>query len=154
MKLGIVFALTAFVVTACSTTSTEPAPVEEPTEELIATEVPLTEPLPTEPQSTDVPPTDAPAPVISGDTDVTVIDSSYRLKVINIAVGTTVTWIYNGGLPHTVTADGGSFNSGTMGEGDTFTFTFEEVGTFPYFCRFHGAPGGTGMSGIVNVTEG
>jgi plastocyanin len=86
--------------------------------------------------------------------EVEVIDSTYLLKVTTVPVGTTITWIYNGGLPHTVTSDTNLFNSGTLGEGDTFSFTFAEAGSFPYFCRFHGSAGGNGMSGVVNVTEG
>jgi plastocyanin len=86
--------------------------------------------------------------------EVEVIDSTYLLKVTTVPVGTTVTFVYNGGLPHTVTSDADLFNSGTLGEGDTFSFTFDEAGTFPYFCRFHGGPGGSGMSGVVEVTEG
>lgn len=86
--------------------------------------------------------------------EVEVIDSTYLLKVTTVPVGTTITFVYNGGLPHTVTSDTNLFNSGTLGEGDTFTFTFDEAGTFPYFCRFHGSAGGNGMSGVVNVTDG
>ena len=86
--------------------------------------------------------------------EVEVIDSTYLLQVTEVPVGTTVTFVYNGGLPHTVTSDTNLFNSGTLGEGDTFSFTFDESGVFPYFCRFHGSAGGGGMSGVVNVTEG
>jgi len=86
--------------------------------------------------------------------EVKVIDINYQAKVVNVPVGTTVTWVYDGVLPHTVTSDTNVFNSGTMGEGDTFTYTFDEAGVFPYFCQFHGGTGGSGMSGIVNVTEG
>ncbi|MFQ5944221.1 MAG: plastocyanin/azurin family copper-binding protein, partial [Anaerolineales bacterium] len=86
--------------------------------------------------------------------EVIVIDSSYRLKVTTVPIGTTVTWVYDAGLPHTVTSDTNLFNSGTLGEGDTFSFTFTEEGVFPYYCQFHGRPGGSGMSGVVNVTEG
>ena len=95
-----------------------------------------------------------PENLISGEAEVFVEDSNYRLKVIDVTVGTTVTWVYNAGLPHTVTSDENLFNSGTMAEGETFSFTFEEAGVFPYFCRFHGSPGGGGMSGIINVVEG
>ncbi len=90
----------------------------------------------------------------AGGEEVIVIDSTYRQKVITVPVGTTVTWVYDAGLPHTVTSDTNIFNSGTLGEGDEFSFTFGEAGSFPYFCRFHGGAGGSGMSGVVNVTEG
>jgi len=86
--------------------------------------------------------------------EVKVIDINFQAKVVTVPVGTTVTWVYDGALPHTVTSDTNVFNSGTMGEGDVFTFTFTEEGSFPYFCMFHGGKGGSGMSGVVNVTEG
>jgi plastocyanin len=151
----------ALVLTACATSKPSTSASEEPstarpvspTETLeppAATELPSTatrEPAP-EPSSTET----------TGDEgqveEVIVIDSTYRLKVTNVPVGTTVTWVYDAGLPHTVTSDTNIFNSGTMGEGDTFSFTFDEAGTFPYFCRFHGSAGGNGMSGVVNVTDG
>jgi plastocyanin len=89
-----------------------------------------------------------------GEEDVKVVDINYRLKVITGPVGTTVIWEYDASLPHTVTSDTNVFNSGTMGNGDRFSYTFEEAGVFPYYCTFHGGAGGSGMSGVVNVTEG
>jgi len=86
--------------------------------------------------------------------EVKVVDIDFDGKVITVSVGTTVNWVYDGALPHTVTSDTDVFNSGTLGDGDVFTFTFTEAGSFPYFCRFHGGTGGSGMSGVVNVTEG
>lgn len=83
-----------------------------------------------------------------------VVDSAFRDKEISVPVGTTIIWVYDASLPHTVTSDDGFFNSGTLGEGDTFSFTFTEPGTFLYYCRFHGGPGGSGMSGVITVTEG
>ncbi|GMR09580.1 MAG: hypothetical protein BMS9Abin28_0399 [Anaerolineae bacterium] len=89
-----------------------------------------------------------------GEENVQVVDNNFQMKVITVPVGTTVTWVYDGALPHTVTSDTGLFDSGTMGEGDLFTYTFDEAGSFPYFCKFHGGAGGSGMSGVVEVTEG
>ena len=31
------------------------------------------------------------------------------------------------------------------------TFAFNETGTFPYYCRFHGDNGGVGMAGTIIV---
>ena len=38
---------------------------------------------------------------------------------------------------HTVTAADGSFDSGFLEEGDTWSYTFEEVGEYEYFCVPH-----------------
>jgi plastocyanin len=35
--------------------------------------------------------------------------------------------------------------------GDSFRFTFTQPGVYRYYCQFHGAPGGVGMSGIIRV---
>ncbi|CAN5527011.1 hypothetical protein BH09CHL1_BH09CHL1_30390 [soil metagenome] len=56
---------------------------------------------------------------------------------LEVAAGTTVTWTNNDSAPHTVTATDGSFQSGTLEQGDTFSFTFETAGEFSYFCEFH-----------------
>jgi len=49
---------------------------------------------------------------------------------------------------HTVTADGGLFNSGNLSTGQSFSFTFVSRGTFTYHCRIHPS-----MTGTVSVTS-
>jgi plastocyanin len=90
----------------------------------------------------------------SQEMSIEVVDSAYQPGEITIAPGTTVVWTQTGSLPHTVTADDGSFDSGDMSSGDTFSFTFEEEGTYPYYCEYHGGPGGQGMAGVIIVGEG
>ena len=84
---------------------------------------------------------------------VTVNMDQFKFKGSNVTVqqGWTVNWINTESPRHTATADDESFNSGTMSQGDTFTFTFTETGTFPYYCRFHGDNGGVGMAGTIIV---
>lgn len=87
-------------------------------------------------------------------TTVAIVDSAFEPVELTVAAGTTVVWNQEGSAPHTVTADDGAFDSGTLNTGDTFEFTFEEPGEYPYYCTFHGAAGGEGMAGTVVVTEG
>ncbi len=54
--------------------------------------------------------------------------------------------------PHTVThgfpgALGGQFGSAQLNMGDSFSFTFTQTGSFPYFCQIH-----TDMRATVTVT--
>jgi plastocyanin len=89
-----------------------------------------------------------------GANTVQVGDDHFAPQTITVPVGTTVTWEVTGTHGHTVTSDTGVFDSGStpLKQGDTFSFTFNQVGTFPYFCMFHGGPGDVGMSGTVVVT--
>jgi len=62
-----------------------------------------------------------------------------------IPVGTTVQWVRTDFFPHTVTNGTGPtdpiagtiFNGNLAGAATMFSFTFNTVGTFPYFCTFH-----------------
>jgi plastocyanin len=66
---------------------------------------------------------------------------------LEVAAGTTVTWTNNDSAAHTVTADDGSFQSGRLEQGDTFSYTFETAGTFSYHCEYH-----SGMTATVTVS--
>lgn len=59
------------------------------------------------------------------------------------AVGDTVTITNEDAVGHTWTAADGEFDSGTVAEGETFEFTFEEAGEFDYFCSIHPQMEGT-----------
>ena len=79
---------------------------------------------------------------------------SFQPRQIRVQPGTTVTWTNQDGAAHTVTAGtrdnpSGLFNSGNIGAGGSFSFTFEVPGTYNYFCSIH-----AGMDGVVVVEEG
>lgn len=78
-------------------------------------------------------------------------DDFFERRVLRVPVGAAVTWDHKGLLRHTVTADTGDFHSGDLERGKTFTRRFTKPGAFSYFCVYHGAPGGRGMSGLVLV---
>ena len=87
----------------------------------------------------------------AGERGAQALDDVFRPEELTLAAGTTVTWVNAGRNPHTVTADDGAFDSGDMAPGATFSHTFDRPGTFPFYCRYHGAPGGLGMAGLVVV---
>jgi plastocyanin len=69
---------------------------------------------------------------------------------LTISVDTTVTWENTApGTSHTSNSDDEMWGSGTLNEGDEFSFLFEEAGTFPYFCTFHPEQ----MKGTIVVEE-
>lgn len=76
--------------------------------------------------------------------------AAYGTNPLVIPQGTTVTWINNDSVPHTATSDTGIWDSGTLQTGGSFSFTFNDSGTFPYFCSIHGQ---ASMSGTIEVTS-
>jgi plastocyanin len=67
----------------------------------------------------------------------TIVDFGYEPTTLTIPAGTTVTWTNTGNAPHTVTADDGSFDSGNLSGGATFSQAFAKAGTFAYHCTIH-----------------
>jgi len=86
------------------------------------------------------------------DVRVSAIDDAFDPGIVRIEPGQSVVWTVDGRSPHTVTADGGSFDSGRLAPGMTFTRTFDAPGVYAYHCRYDGAPG-LGMRGMVVVGD-
>ena len=74
--------------------------------------------------------------------------NSFSPNPVEVRVGETVTWINDDSGRHTVTSKDGVFDSGMMGKGQSFSFTFDKAGEYPYFCEPH-----PNMVGTVVVTE-
>lgn len=71
---------------------------------------------------------------------------------VSVNLGDTVTWTNEGDGDHTVTTTSGpeSFDSGTMEDGDVFSWTFTKPGTVQYWCAIHGNNMGTGSVTVIN----
>lgn len=80
---------------------------------------------------------------------VAIDDDFFEPKDLTIQAGAAVTWSHQGEKDHTVTADNGSFDSGTLGPGQTYSRIFNQAGTFRYYCIFHRSEG---MSGKIIAT--
>lgn len=63
---------------------------------------------------------------------------------VQVEVGSTVTWEMADDEPHTVTGD--AFDSGVLPPGETWSQSFDELGTYAYTCLVH-----PGMEGTVEV---
>jgi plastocyanin len=98
-------------------------------------------------------PTTATSSVPSNSTVVKIVanagSNSYNPNPVEVKVGETVTWINDDSGRHTVTSkDDGVFDSGIMGKGQSFSYTFDKAGEYPYYCTLH-----PNMVGTVVVTE-
>ena len=85
--------------------------------------------------------------------EVQIAMRSFRFNpdTVTIKQGTTVTWVNEDGVAHTVVSGvrnnkSGLFDSGNISSGGTFSYTFNEKGTFDYFCEPH-----SGMDGTIVV---
>jgi outer membrane protein assembly factor BamB len=97
---------------------------------------------PTATETTEDPIEEAPAGVT-----VAIVGFDFDPADLEIAADTTVTWTNEDDAPHTVTADNGEFDSDKLDQGNTFSFTFDEPGTYPYHCDIHPR-----MQGTIVVT--
>jgi plastocyanin len=68
---------------------------------------------------------------------VEVTDFAFQPAVLTVHAGTRVTWTNRDEEPHTVTSTTGAFGSPGMERGDTFAWTFDKPGTYPYRCTLH-----------------
>lgn len=74
---------------------------------------------------------------------------------LTVEVGATVVWINKSNVIHTITSgtDGthdGLFDSGNIAADEQFSYTFSEVGTYPYYCIPHV---NQGMTGTITVED-
>jgi plastocyanin len=79
----------------------------------------------------------APPPTRAAQHAVQIADSAFSPATMTITVGDTVTWTNADGRPHTVTSNDGAFDSGNLDEGQEFSLTFSEPGTYTYRCNYH-----------------
>ncbi len=77
---------------------------------------------------------------------VEIRDFTFSPSNLTVNVGDTVTWTNAGPSPHSATASDGSFDSGNLNPGQSYTFTFHTPGTYPYVCQYH-----AGMHGTIIV---
>ena len=76
----------------------------------------------------------------------------YDPEIINVSTGTTVEWINEDAAMHTATSGSPTngadeiFDSQILNLGDTYQFTFSEVGNYDYYCILH-----PWMLGTINV---
>jgi len=83
--------------------------------------------------------------------DVSGISQTYVFEppAIRINQGTTVTWSWSGTAGHSVTEENETFDSGVRsGPGESFSYEFDETGTYLYVCSPHS---GLGQKGAVVV---
>lgn len=64
---------------------------------------------------------------------------AFAPTAVTVPVGTTVTWVNEDSVPHTVTGKSGpaKFDSGQIASGGSWSGTFMTPGTYDYYCADH-----------------
>lgn len=73
----------------------------------------------------------------SGERNVAIPGKFFAPSREMVLIGDTVTWHNGDATSHSVTADDGSFDSGTFGPGGSFSQTFASAGIYKYHCSIH-----------------
>jgi plastocyanin len=73
----------------------------------------------------------------AADMAITIQGFAFSPATITVPVGTKVTWTNQDPATHTVTSDTGVFDSKNLTTGGTFSFTFNQAGSFAYHCAIH-----------------
>lgn len=95
-------------------------------------------------------------------TAITIQHIAFDPPILKVSSGTTVTWTNrDSDVTHTITSGkpgdkgipgvnegrpdkrDGVFDGSVETDGSTFDFTFDETGTYPYFCKVHPVMTGT-----------
>lgn len=73
----------------------------------------------------------------NGSNTVKIQNFAFSPATLTVTAGTTVTWKNFDDVAHTATSDNGVFDSGSLAKDETYTYTFDEAGTFNYHCTPH-----------------
>ncbi|MFQ5621346.1 MAG: plastocyanin/azurin family copper-binding protein [Candidatus Nanoarchaeia archaeon] len=69
--------------------------------------------------------------------EIKIQDFEFKPKVLKIKNGDSIRWTNLGPSTHTATSDGGVFDSGLLGKGQSWTYKFGDPGLFQYHCTPH-----------------
>lgn len=86
---------------------------------------------------------------------VWIYNMSFEPVVLTISSGDKVVWVNKSNIDHTITSGGdctkdGKWNSGYFGHNQSYSYIFDSVGTYNYFCIPHCL---SGMKGVIIIKE-
>lgn len=85
--------------------------------------------------------------------EIVINDNIFEQTVVTISKDTTVTWVNEGRIRHNVVSDSSSpkqgLNSELLTNGQTFSYTFDQTGTYNYYCQPHPFD----MKAVIEVVE-
>ena len=82
-------------------------------------------------------PAEGTTPALDSTTTVEISNNAFNPPQLNVAPGTTVRFVNNDIVSHTVTADNGVFDTGVLQPGYSLDVVLDGAGTVPYHCELH-----------------
>lgn len=137
-----------FLLGACSSTTSvpSPGPTVTPLQTAARSDMPTpgTTHQPSASAEASATPQDMADMGASGETvEVEITNFAFSPADVTVSPGTEVVFTNLDSAPHTVTAGSDAapmpevFDSGLLEQGESFSFVFDEAGTFAYFCERH-----------------
>jgi plastocyanin len=76
---------------------------------------------------------------VAGATVVFIRDFAFATPTVHVKAGSSVAWVNcePTNIPHTSSADGGAWESGSVAPAAFYVHPFATAGTFPYHCAIH-----------------
>jgi len=92
---------------------------------------------------------DAPQDLPVLEATIKMSSNTFSLPTIKVRIGATVTWVNEDSTAHTVTAnDERGPSSPQLDPKDSYSFVFNDAGTFTYYCQLH-----SGMKAQIEVID-
>src|ERR671911_304773 len=149
-------AMAVLLLAAPALTQTAPNDIEaSPTQTMDAVQETggaATDPTTVPAQTTQPAESTAPAPSTTMTVDIS--NHAFNPAQLNVAPGTTVTFVNNDTEPHTATADNGVFDTGVLEPGYSFDVFFDGSGTVTYHCELHPHMQGSIIVGQADAASG
>ena len=156
MYLIALSAIAVLVLAAPALTQTAPNDIEasptQTTDAVQETGGAATDPT-TVPAETTAP-AESTAPAPNSTMTVDISNHAFNPAQLNVAPGTTVTFVNNDPEPHTATADNGLFDTGVLQPGSSFDVFLDGSGTVTYHCELHPDMQGSIVVGQASSSEG
>jgi len=102
---------------------------------------PAQAPVPAAQEQAQTTPTSATTDQTGTTVAISISNFSFDPSVLNFKKGDTVTWTNNDAVPHQIAS--ASFTGPVINKGQTYSFTFDSMGTFDYHCAIHPSMKGT-----------
>ena len=93
------------------------------------------------------------APVAAADETVTIDDFAFEPGAVTVQVGDSVTWTNADTTAHTATDSDGSFDTESIGTGQSSTIQFQEAGRYSYVCSIHPTMTGSVVSQPLSAKQ-